>query len=120
MSHPNKVRSRVLEKEVEQLAIEQGFVDTNRCYNSTGESIGLPANVDVPVTSLKGTKIPLQCKRQKKRFSQRYIPEDNIHAQVVRGDRQEAYAILRLNDYMHMLWLLEKAGLLEELPQAIL
>lgn len=109
----NKQRGYEFEAEIVQLASDCGLDNPVRTWGSNGMSRDLPKNVDGIVCD----QIHLQCKRQKRKVSKRYLPDDNIHAQLVRGDYQDPYAVLRAEDYFRMLKILSDNDLLGEVIQ---
>jgi len=102
MPNPNRRRGFAFEREVVTLARADGL-EAARCWGSDGASMGLPSNVDVVIAGE-----PMQCKRVK-RLSALYKPADNIYAQVVREDRGEPLAVLRLESLLSLLALREEA-----------
>ena len=96
MSHPSKVKGNKFERDVVNKAKEFGL-DSKRAYASNGESLGMHAEVDLLIKDYK-----IQAKIRKS-IASYLLPNENVHAQVIRQDRGEAYVVLRLEDWLKTL-----------------
>lgn len=95
MAHPSKVKGNTFERFVVNKAKEYG-IEAKRAYASNGESLGLHAEVDVyfPVLDMKA-----QLKRYK-RIGNNVKPNKNVDVQIIKQDRDEAYIVFRLEDWL--------------------
>lgn len=96
MSHPSKIKGNTFEREIVQQAKERDL-DAQRAWGSNGRALGYTEEVDCLI---EGQKI--QAKRRKK-IADYMKPCVHVDVQVIRGDREEALAIIRYNDYLDML-----------------
>ena len=96
MSHPSKVKGSNFEREIVNMAKLYGL-EAKRAYASNGESLGCEADVDCVIEGWK-----VQAKRRKK-IASFLTPEGSAHIQVIRGDRQPAYAVLMLEDLLQLI-----------------
>jgi len=93
MTHPNKRRGNILEREIVNEARRQGLI-AERAYASNGRSLGESESVDVVVNGLR-----LQAKRRKKLPKYLQIPE-GADAVIFRQDRGDTLILLRWKDVM--------------------
>ncbi len=100
MAHKNKIKGNRFEYEVRDMFIDKG-INAKRAYASDGRSLGYTEDVDVLVTH-NDTDYPLQCKRRKA-LSKVIIPSDNVFAQVVRADRGDTLAIIKLDKLIELI-----------------
>jgi len=100
MAHPNKIKGNRFEYQVRDMFIDKG-IECKRAYASDGRSLGLSEDVDVLATH-NDVKYPMQCKIRK-RLSKVVKPNANVFAQVVREDRGEPLAILKLVDLVDLI-----------------
>jgi Holliday junction resolvase len=100
VSNKSKRKGTAFEREIVRLFEERG-ISAIRAWGSDGRSIGLPTEVDI-VIDIDGWKTTLQCKRRKK-IAGYILPEDNVYAQVIRGDRGEAHIVIRLKDFIELI-----------------
>lgn len=96
MSHPSKVKGNTFEREIVDLAKQYGL-DAQRAWGSNGRALGYTEEVDCLIENKK-----IQAKRRKK-IADYMKPCVHVDVQVIRGDREEALAILRYSDYLEML-----------------
>ena len=96
MSHPSKIKGNTFEREIVQQAKERGL-DAQRAWGSNGRALGYTEEVDCLI---EGQKV--QAKRRKK-IADYMKPCVHVDVQVIRGDREEALAVIRFSDYLDML-----------------
>lgn len=96
MSHPSKRKGYQFEVEIVE-AFKAAGIKARRAWGSNGQSIGLPATVDVEAGGCKA-----QLKRRHsipKVFS---IPE-GADVTIFREDRGESFVLVKLADFVRML-----------------
>jgi len=96
VSHPSKIKGNTFEREIVDLAKSKGL-DAQRAWGSNGRALGFTEEVDCVIEGIK-----VQAKRRAK-IADYIKPCVHVDAQVVRADRQEALAIIRLSDYLELL-----------------
>lgn len=96
MSHPSKVKGNSFEREIVQQAELHGL-SAQRAWGSNGRALGYTEEVDCLIENKK-----VQAKRRKK-IADYMKPCVHVDVQVIRGDREEALAIIRFSDYLEML-----------------
>lgn len=96
MTSPQKRKGYDYEREIVNKAREAGL-EAERAYASDGRSLGLTPGVDVVINGM-----PCQCKRVK-RVAEYIKPSNDVHAQIIRGDREESYVVIRLEDFLKCL-----------------
>ena len=100
MASKNKIKGNRFEYMVRDMFIDKG-IDCKRAYASDGRSLGLSEDVDV-LAIHNDVKYPIQCKIRK-RLSKVVKPNGNVFAQVIREDRGEPLAVLRLEDLVALI-----------------
>ena len=100
MAHPNKIKGNRFEYMVRDMFIDKG-IEAKRAYASDGRSLGLTEDVDV-LAIHNDIKYPIQCKIRK-RISNVVKPNDNVFAQVIREDRGEPLAVLKLEKLIDLI-----------------
>lgn len=97
MSNRNRDRGFELERETVTLA-KQYNLEAQRARGSDGRSLGRQENVDLIIDDLS-----FQCKRVKT-LAKKFVPEDNIFAQVFRQDgSKESFCLIRTKDLLSLL-----------------
>lgn len=91
MTNSSKIKGNNFERELVNKAKSLG-IDAKRAYASDGRSLGTNKEVDVVIGGIK-----IQAKRRRKLASFLTIP-DGVDAVVIREDRGETYALIRLED----------------------
>jgi len=81
--------------------IQEGGVYCKRAYASNGLALGLTEDVDLLATH-QGEQYPLQCKARK-RIAEWIKPNGNVFAQLIKEDRGEALAVVRLEDLIKLI-----------------
>lgn len=97
MTHPNKVRGNVVEREVVEILKNHGFTDAQRAWGSDGRAMGEHKDVDVKAGDHK-----FQCKRKKK-IADVYRPSDHVNGTVFREDRGAHFIIVPFKHYCELL-----------------
>jgi len=100
MAHPNKIKGNRFEYMVRDMFIDKG-IEAKRAYASDGRSLGLTEDVDV-LAIHNDIQYPIQCKIRK-RISNVVKPNDNVFAQVIREDRGEPLAVLKLEKLIELI-----------------
>ena len=100
MPNRQKEKGNRFEYQVRDTFISEG-IDCKRAYASDGRSLGLTEDVDV-LAIHNDVKYPIQCKIRK-RLSKVVKPNDNVFAQVIREDRGEPLAVLKLKDLVDLI-----------------
>lgn len=96
MPHSSKRKGNNFERELVNEA-KQARIDAERAYASNGRSLGLTKNVDCLIGNFK-----VQAKRRKKIAS--YLkPDSNIDIQILRGDREPAYAVIKYSALLELI-----------------
>ena len=93
----NKNRGKGFEREIVQLARLVGL-KAERAWGSNGKALGHHEEVDVLIER----HIKIQCKRRK-RLPVWLIPNENVNVQAVRADKQGAYIVLPVWEYLNLL-----------------
>jgi len=88
------------EREIVEVLKEAGF-KAERCWGSNGRTRGLPEEVDI-VCNTASSDLWFQCKR-KKAISKYLIPTEGIYATIIREDRGENLAVIRLSDLLTLM-----------------
>ena len=88
------------EREIVEVLKEAGF-KAERCWGSNGRTRGLPEEVDI-VCNASSSDLWFQCKR-KKAISKYLIPTEGIYATIIREDRGENLAVIRLSDLLTLM-----------------
>ena len=96
MPSPSKTKGNAYEREIVNKARELGL-HAIRAWGSDGRSLGLHEGVDLVIEGLT-----VQAKRRKA-IADYSRPDENVDMQVIREDRGESYAILRLDDLLQIL-----------------
>lgn len=96
MPSPSKTKGNAYEREIVNKARELGL-HAIRAWGSDGRSLGLHEGVDLVIEGLT-----VQAKRRKA-IADYIRPDENVDMQVIREDRGESYAILRLDDLLQIL-----------------
>jgi len=73
-------------------------IEAKRAWGSNGKAMGWHEEVDI----LIGDDIKAQCKVRKK-IANWMIPSENVDLQLIKEDRQVPYAVLPLDDFLHLL-----------------
>ena len=79
-------------------AFFEGKIKVQRAWGSNGAAMGQHEEVDV----LIGDDIKIQAKCRKA-IGQWMIPNENVDAQVVKGDREEPLIVMKYDDWLEML-----------------
>ena len=103
MSSMQRRKGFAYEREIVEVLKEAGF-KAERCWGSNGRTRGLPEEVDIVCNTGSDSDLWFQCKR-KKAISKYLIPTEGIYATIIREDRGENLAVIRLSD---LLTLMEK------------
>ena len=99
MTHKNKIRGNNLEREIVNIAKEEGL-SAKRAYASDGRSLGKSEVVDVIVE-----EYCIQCKRKKK-IAQWLYPDyhgDDVDLVVTRMDRKEALVVMPFTKFIDII-----------------
>ena len=99
MTHRNKIRGNNLEREIVNIAKEEGL-SAKRAYASDGRSLGKSEVVDVIVEDFT-----IQCKRKKK-IAQWLYPDyhgDDVDLVVTRMDRKEALVVMPYKKFIELI-----------------
>ena len=99
MTHKNKIRGNNLEREIVNIAKEEGL-SAKRAYASDGRSLGKSEVVDVIVEDYC-----IQCKRKKK-IAQWLYPDyhgDDVDLVVTRMDRKEALVVMPFTKFINII-----------------
>ena len=96
VTHPNKVKGNVFERELVNKAKEMG-IEAERSYASDGRALGEVKEVDVVIGGVR-----IQAKRRKK------LPEylridDGVDIVVFREDRGETYALVPFEKILRLI-----------------
>ena len=81
--------------------IQDAGVYCKRAYASNGLALGLTEDIDLLATH-QGEQYPLQCKARK-RIAEWVKPNDNAYAQLIKEDRGEVLAVIRLDDLVKLI-----------------
>ena len=100
MAHKNKIKGNRFEYQVRDMFIDKG-IDCRRAYASDGRSLGLTEDVDI-LAKHNDKEYPIQCKIRK-RISKVIKPNDNVFAQVIREDRGEPLAVIKLDKLIDLI-----------------
>ena len=100
MSSMQRRKGFAYEREIVDLLKQEGY-KAERCWGSNGRTRGLPEAVDVVLTTDE-EELWLQLKR-KKAISKYLIPTDKIFATIIREDRGENLAVIRLSDLLKLI-----------------
>ena len=73
-------------------------IKVKRAWGSNGAAMGQHEEVDI----LIGQNIKLQAKCRKA-IGQWMIPNENVDAQVIKGDREEPLIVMKYDDWLEML-----------------
>ena len=73
-------------------------IKVQRAWGSNGAAMGQHEEVDV----LIGDDIKIQAKCRKA-IGQWMIPNENVDAQVIKGDREEPLIVMKYDDWLEML-----------------
>lgn len=87
MPHPSKRKGNNFEREIVNEATDKG-IPAQRAYASNGKSLGLTEDVDCTVGDFA-----VQAKRRK-RIANYLKPSGGADIQVLRADREQAYAVM--------------------------
>lgn len=101
MPSPSKAKGNAYEREIVNKARELGL-HAIRAWGSDGRSLGLHEGVDLVIEGLT-----VQAKRRKA-IADYIRPDDDVDLQVIRQDRGESYAIMRLDDLFKLLQTIQK------------
>lgn len=101
MSHPSKQKGNRFEREIVELAIENGL-DAQRAWGSNGKALGYTEDVDCLIHYGNHRKMRVQAKRRKA-LPEYLTPSVNVDLQVLRADRGQALAVIRLSDLLEIL-----------------
>lgn len=101
MSHPSKVKGNRIERLVVEKAKEYGL-DAQRAWGSNGRALGCTEEVDALIGRKKA-----QIKGRAK-IADYMKPCVHVDVQIIKADREEPLAVLRLNDYLEMLATIEQ------------
>jgi Holliday junction resolvase len=96
----NKRRGKRLEADIVALAKSLGY-SSKRAWGSNGEALGYTAGVDV-VLNLIDMDFKIQCKMMKK-MSDKYLPSEEVQAQVIRADNGPAMILLPYTEFLNLI-----------------
>lgn len=82
MAHPSKIKGSGFEREL---------------VNQARESLGLTPDVDLVIAGFK-----VQAKRRK-RIADYLVPTGGADIQIIRGDRQPAFAVLPFTEFLELI-----------------
>ena len=80
-------------------------IDIKRSWGSNGAALGKHEEVDILIG--KDFKIQAKCR---KAIGQWMIPNENVDAQVIKGDREDPLIVLKYDDWLEMLKYLIKSS----------
>ena len=96
MPHSSKRKGNGFEREIVNQAQASG-IESERAFASNGRSLGLTENVDAGIGPFK-----IQAKRRKK-IADYLKPDSNVDVQVLRGDREPAFAVIRYDALLELI-----------------
>lgn len=96
MSHPSKQKGNRVERLIVDLAKKHGL-DAVRAWGSNGKALGFTEDVDARIANRS-----MQIKARKS-IADYIKPAVHIDAQIIKEDRQEPLAVIRVSDYFEML-----------------
>ena len=101
MSHPSKVKGTRVERLIVDLA-KQYSLEAVRAWGSNGKALGFTEDVDARIANRS-----IQIKARKS-IADYIKPAVHIDAQIIKEDRSEPLAVIRVSDYFEMLAKLEQ------------
>jgi hypothetical protein len=101
MPSASKAKGNAYEREIVKRARALGL-HAIRAWGSDGRSLGLHEGVDLVIEGLT-----VQAKRRKA-IADYIRPDDDVDLQVIRQDRGDSYAIMRLDDLFQLLQKIQK------------
>ena len=100
MGSSSKRKGYQYEREIVK-AFESAGMNATRAWGSNGKALGLHECVDVRV-DIGDEHLYIQAKRRKSISS--YIkPDDTVHMQVIREDRGDSYAVVKLETLIDLI-----------------
>ena len=72
-------------------------IECKRAWGSNGAAMGEHEEVDILIG--KNFKLQAKCR---KAIAQWMIPNENVNAQVIKGDREEPLIVMRYEDFLTM------------------
>ena len=96
MPHSSKRKGNGFEREIVNEARAAGIA-AERAYASNGRSLGHTENVDAVIGPFK-----VQAKRRKK-IAEYLKPDSDVDIQVLRADREPAFAVIRYDALLELI-----------------
>ena len=100
MTSKSKAKGKTFERLIVEMTQDffEDEVKVKRAWGSNGAAMGQHEEVDI----LIGENIKIQAKCRKA-IGQWMIPNENVDAQVVKGDREEPLIVMKYDDWLEML-----------------
>tara|TARA_R100000005_G_C4977927_1_gene188683 strand:- start:340 stop:654 length:315 start_codon:yes stop_codon:yes gene_type:complete len=96
MPSKSKAKGNRFERLIVEVTKDNG-IPCKRAWGSNGAALGMHEEVDILIG--KNFKVQAKCR---KAIGQWMIPNENVNAQVIKGDRESPLVVMRYDDFIDL------------------